>query len=231
MNAGEDQKDATAKPRLPHILQFFAYAHLPASLQFVSRPFCDLAHAIVKGDNVPESGTVTFGGPLPDNPERTVALRKLLEAKDAAVRAFLATGLALCLFFVSACGTSPAPAPVVTPAQPSGAGDVYVALGRAAARVGLASALRSRGVSESSIAAILNDLHIVVDQIIAGEGLTVVLDAVRWAEARARLTELAVAALAKANTDGQPPVIDEGTARILVNQLIDSFVAFVRSRL
>lgn len=71
------------------LLQFFAYAHLPAHLQLVSKPFCDLAHAIVKGDNVPESGTVTIGSPLPRNPERTVALRKLLEAKDCAVRAVL----------------------------------------------------------------------------------------------------------------------------------------------
>jgi hypothetical protein len=55
----------------------------------VSKPFCDLAHAIVKGDNVLESGTVTIGEALPRNPERTVALRKLLEAKDAAVRAVL----------------------------------------------------------------------------------------------------------------------------------------------
>lgn len=50
----------------------------------------DLAHAIVLGDNVPEAGTVTIGNPLPRNPERTAALRKLLEAKDAAVRAVLA---------------------------------------------------------------------------------------------------------------------------------------------
>jgi hypothetical protein len=73
-----------------HILQFFAYAHLPAHLQLVSKPFCELAHAIVEGDNQEASGVVTFGGPLPRNPERTVALRKLLEAKDAAVRALLA---------------------------------------------------------------------------------------------------------------------------------------------
>lgn len=73
-----------------HILQFFAYAHLPPKLQLVSKPFCDLAHAIVNGDNNAESGNVTFGPPLPRNPERTVALRKLLEAKDAAVRALLA---------------------------------------------------------------------------------------------------------------------------------------------
>lgn len=64
------------------LLQFFEYAHLPAYLQMISKPFHDLAHALVKGDNVPESGTVTIGGPLPANPERTVALRKLLEAKE-----------------------------------------------------------------------------------------------------------------------------------------------------
>jgi hypothetical protein len=70
-------------------MQFFAYAHLPAHLQLVSKPFCDLAHAIVLGDNTAESGTVTIGNALPRNAERTVALRKLLEAKDAAVRALL----------------------------------------------------------------------------------------------------------------------------------------------
>lgn len=57
------------------MLQFFAYHHLPAHLQIVSRPFCDLAEDIV--------------ATLPRNPERTVALRKLLEAKDCAVRAHL----------------------------------------------------------------------------------------------------------------------------------------------
>lgn len=55
------------------ILQFFAYGHLPQELQAVSRPFGDLALTLVEE--------------LPRNPERTVALRKLLEAKDAAVRA------------------------------------------------------------------------------------------------------------------------------------------------
>jgi hypothetical protein len=57
------------------ILQFFAYSHLPAHLQEVSKPFGDLAEQIC--------------ATLPRNPERTVALRKLLEAKDAAVRAKL----------------------------------------------------------------------------------------------------------------------------------------------
>lgn len=57
------------------ILQFFSYAHLPPMLQAVSQPFSDLAHDLA---------TI-----LPRNPERSVALRKLLEAKDAAVRARL----------------------------------------------------------------------------------------------------------------------------------------------
>lgn len=71
-----------------HIMQFFAYAHLPPHLQAVSKPFCELAQ-IIAGDPEPPAGTrVEF--PLPRNPERTVALRKLLEAKDAAVRALLA---------------------------------------------------------------------------------------------------------------------------------------------
>lgn len=58
-----------------HILQFFSYAHLPERLQAVSEPFAVLANQIML---------------LPQNPERTVALRKLLEAKDAAVRAAVA---------------------------------------------------------------------------------------------------------------------------------------------
>ncbi|RRH71279.1 hypothetical protein [Falsigemmobacter faecalis] len=61
---------------MEHILQFFAYAHLPPHLQAVSKLLGDLAQQIVDT--------------LPRNPERTVALRKLLEAKDAAVRALVA---------------------------------------------------------------------------------------------------------------------------------------------
>lgn len=60
------------------ILQFFHYSHLPIPLQGISKPFGDLAQKIVDA--------------LPRNPERTVALRKLLEAKDAAVRASIFKG-------------------------------------------------------------------------------------------------------------------------------------------
>jgi hypothetical protein len=65
-----------------HILQFFSYAHLPPHLAEVSKPFCDIAHHVVRT--------------IPRNPERTVALRKLLEGKDAAVRAYLAKEEASC---------------------------------------------------------------------------------------------------------------------------------------
>jgi hypothetical protein len=61
---------------LEHIHQFFAFDHLPPHLREVSQPFGILAEEIIRT--------------LPRNPERTVALRKLLESKDAAVRARLA---------------------------------------------------------------------------------------------------------------------------------------------
>lgn len=59
-----------------HIMQFFAFEHLAPTLRDVSRQFADLANLVVTTS--------------PRNPERSVALRKLLEAKDAAVRARLA---------------------------------------------------------------------------------------------------------------------------------------------
>lgn len=68
------------------IMQYFAYEHLPPKLQAVSKPFCVLAQNIV--GVTAQADTPDF--PLPRNPERTVALRKLLEAKDAAVRAAIA---------------------------------------------------------------------------------------------------------------------------------------------
>jgi len=57
------------------MLQFFVYDHLRGELQNISKPFCDLAGWVV--------------AMVPRNPERTVVLRKLLEAKDCAVRAHL----------------------------------------------------------------------------------------------------------------------------------------------
>lgn len=58
-----------------HVLRYFHYAHLPEKLRRTSGLFCSMARYLV--DTTPR------------NPERTVALRKLLEAKDAAVRAAL----------------------------------------------------------------------------------------------------------------------------------------------
>lgn len=80
------QRAQAAQPE--HILQFFAYEHLPPHLQAVSKPFGDLARLIVADGEMPAGTPIQF--PIPRNPERTVALRKLLEAKDAAVRAVLA---------------------------------------------------------------------------------------------------------------------------------------------
>lgn len=77
--------DKPTEPR-DDIMKYFKYAHLPGDLQAVSRPFCELAEALVAPAD--ERGMKTLPA-LPRNPERTVALRKLLEAKDAAVRSIL----------------------------------------------------------------------------------------------------------------------------------------------
>ena len=60
------------------ILQFFACQHLPPALRAVSAPFAQLAE--------------TIESTLPNNAEKSSALRKLLEAKDCAVRAMLFKG-------------------------------------------------------------------------------------------------------------------------------------------
>lgn len=57
------------------ILKYFAYSHLPAKLQEISRPFGELAEHMERT--------------LPDGPEKSAGLRKLLESKDCAVRAAL----------------------------------------------------------------------------------------------------------------------------------------------
>ena len=62
-------------PAVSHVLKFFAHAHLPPKFQEISKPFGILAEEVANR--------------YPDNQETTVALRKLLEAKDAAVRAAL----------------------------------------------------------------------------------------------------------------------------------------------
>lgn len=63
----------------PAIMRYFAFEHLPTQLREVSRPFFELAQLVSER--------------LPRNAESATALRKLLEAKDAAVRAALPVGV------------------------------------------------------------------------------------------------------------------------------------------
>lgn len=65
-------------PSIAGVLRHFRYSHLPPALQNVSAPFKVMADAIAAR---------TLSGA--DGPGSTVALWKLLEAKDAAVRAAL----------------------------------------------------------------------------------------------------------------------------------------------
>lgn len=65
----------TRHPATTNLTRFFEYKHLPPHLQAVSAPCGDLAAAMA--------------AVLPDGPELTAGLRKLLEAKDCFVRAAL----------------------------------------------------------------------------------------------------------------------------------------------
>ena len=58
-----------------YLLQFFDYDHLHDDLKAVAMPFSALAYDLLNH--------------LPNNSERTVALRELLGAKDAAMRSYL----------------------------------------------------------------------------------------------------------------------------------------------
>lgn len=80
--SGQTEGTAAPVPAVPTVashvepmLRWFRYRHLPDNLAAVSAPFAELAGRICAA--------------VPRCPERTVALRKLLESKDAAVRAAL----------------------------------------------------------------------------------------------------------------------------------------------
>ena len=57
------------------IMKYFKFDHLPPHLQEVSKPLGELAQQMDEQ--------------LPDSPEKSAGLRKLLEAKDCFVRAKL----------------------------------------------------------------------------------------------------------------------------------------------
>lgn len=63
----------TRHPSTQHMMRQFEWKHLPAGLQYYSRRIGEAAEWMVAN--------------LPDSPELTTGLRKLLEAKDCFVRA------------------------------------------------------------------------------------------------------------------------------------------------
>lgn len=65
-------------PATQQIARFFTFSHLPEPLRQVSAECSDLADYMIEQ--------------LPDDPELTTGLRKLLEAKDCFVRAALVAG-------------------------------------------------------------------------------------------------------------------------------------------
>jgi hypothetical protein len=67
---------ADVTPQAERLLRYFEYDHLPEPLRMVSHSFYVLAHSVARLDSA-------------DGAEQTTALRKLLEAKDCAVRSIL----------------------------------------------------------------------------------------------------------------------------------------------
>lgn len=63
-------------PAIQQLHSYFTYTHLPPKLQTVSRHFAITADLLLEW--------------FPDSPELTTCLRKLLEAKDCAVRCAVA---------------------------------------------------------------------------------------------------------------------------------------------
>ena len=64
-------------PSHERLLKYFEYEHLPEHLKAVSKPVHDLAHQMA------------YDLESVDGAEKTVGLRKLLEAKDSFVRSVL----------------------------------------------------------------------------------------------------------------------------------------------
>ncbi|MHB0966037.1 MAG: hypothetical protein ACYC36_06225 [Bellilinea sp.] len=58
-------------------IQYFTYDHLPLQLQKIAKPIAELA--------------LHMEDTLPDGPEKSAGMRKLLEAKDCFVRANIVT--------------------------------------------------------------------------------------------------------------------------------------------
>jgi hypothetical protein len=71
--------DEARSNKVTEMLRWFDFSHLPPHLQDASAPFAVLALRLVET--------------LPESVELDMALRKLLEAKDCAVRATLAASL------------------------------------------------------------------------------------------------------------------------------------------
>jgi hypothetical protein len=72
-----DQNTADRHPATASLLRFFDFEHLPPHLADISV----LCHGLA----------YTIADTVPDGPEKTAGLRKLLEAKDCFVRAALDT--------------------------------------------------------------------------------------------------------------------------------------------
>lgn len=95
------------------IMEFFKFDHLPPKMQEASKPFCELAEKVEAGETRHHA-------------EKATALRKLLEAKDAAVRCLLPVLIAIIGLGALLAPAAALAAEVVTSPEAQWAADVVV---------------------------------------------------------------------------------------------------------
>lgn len=74
-SSGNVKRNTVKTSKVNPIMQYFEYAHLPEHLQTPNKAICDIAKEMDKN--------------LVNSHEKLIGLRKLLEAKDCFVRAYL----------------------------------------------------------------------------------------------------------------------------------------------
>jgi hypothetical protein len=139
------------------------------------------------------------------------------------MRSFIAV-LLLSVFTLTGCAghttepnTTPDPIASVSPA--------VIAVARAAGRVGLDLALSNAGVSADDRAAILGEIHVIVEQAINGRDIrSIVTDPATWTPLRAALVPRLAAVLAQVRIQGVQ-VYTQESAEAFIGQLLDAFVS------
>lgn len=128
-------------------------------------------------------------------------------------------------------GCADNPKPNITPPKLNITPDARAAIevGRGLARPAITIALATKGIPGSTTSAVLAAIDPIIDQALAGDNLTLVLDQQKWPAMRAVLvTKVGKAIVDNAKINGVS-VYDQPTAELLGGQFVDLLVAQVKA--